>query len=308
MTSLPTETVHIGDEPTDEPRRRQLLHILSQMPSFVKAVQKLGSGDMFRVVMSAEHADLFKKAADGFYKPYLHDGKRFVGNVDLMRVPPNYMEVVSDVALMANMAVIAAKLEAIEVGIRNIGVLIANTQRGKVQGTLDALALAGRLSDPSERRGQMISACRDVVSETRALIGQLKSHIAAMPMETTGLFDGILGNGIDKAKQAYREVEDDAVLLIQGVGALLRAYQELGEPAVAKEAVARIVAGLKEVLLEDAIRKSRLIPFPEQGVAPELMLRSFRDAVTTMDARLLSGDHADKALLSLDIKAEELQG
>jgi hypothetical protein len=49
---------------------------------------------------------------------------------------------------MVNMAAIAAKLDAIEVGVRNIARLMAETQRGRLKGSLDALALARPLDLP----------------------------------------------------------------------------------------------------------------------------------------------------------------
>ena len=223
------------------PQRQRVLRLLANVPTFVDAVRKLSAGDVFRVVMSKENAHLFKQGVDGAYKPFLHNGKHFVENVDLMRVSPDYVGAVSNVALMVNMAAIAAKLEAIEVGVRNIARLMADTQRGRVKGALDALALARALADLAERRTQMISAGRHVVIELGALTGQLRAHIAAMPKETTGLLDGFFGSGFADANAAYEQVEDDVVLLIDGVRALLRTYQDLEEPAVAREAIGRIL-------------------------------------------------------------------
>jgi hypothetical protein len=163
------------------PQRQRVLALLATVPTIVDAARKLSAGDVFRVVMTKENAHLFKQAADGTYKPFLHNGKHFVENVDLVRVSPDYVGAISDVALMANMVAIAAKLEAIEVSVRNIARLMADTQTGKVKGALHALALARKLKDPAERRAQSISAGRDLVSELGALTGQLRAHITAMP-------------------------------------------------------------------------------------------------------------------------------
>ena len=127
--------------------------------------------------------DAFKRGADGAYKPFLHNGKHFVENVDLIRVSPDYVGAVSDVALMVNMAAFEVKLEAIEVSVRNIARLMADTQRGRVKGALDALAMTRALADPAERQTQMISAARGVVIELGALTGQLRAHIVAMPKD-----------------------------------------------------------------------------------------------------------------------------
>ena len=77
---------------------------------------------------------------------------------------------------------------------------------------------------------------------------------------------------------------------------------------MAREARARIVAGTREACLPDAIRKARLLPVPEKGIAPELYLGSFFEAVALMDAQLLSSGRADRVLISMDIKPGELQG
>jgi hypothetical protein len=287
------------------PQRRLVLRLLANVPTFVDAVRKLSAGDVFRVVMSKENAHLFKQGADGVYKPFLHNGKHFVENVDLMRVSPDYVGAVSNIALMVNMAAIAAKLEAIEVGVRNIARLMADTQRGRVKGALDALALARALTEPAERRTQMISAGRDVVIELGALTGQLRAHISAMPKETTGLLDGFFGSGFADANAAYEEVRDDVGLLIDGVRVLLRTYQDLEEPAVASEAVGRILDGVKQAGLPDAIRKARLLPLAA-ATTPEGYLSAFLDAVNDMDTNLLRIDQSNRPLIAMDIKPEEL--
>jgi hypothetical protein len=257
-------------------------------------------------VVSKENAHLFKQAADGFHNPFLHDGKQFVENVKLMRVPPDYVGTVSNIALMVSIAAVAAKLEAIEVGVGNIARLMADTQRGKVKGALDALALARNLVYPAERRTEMISAGRELVTELGALTGQLRAHITAMPRETTGLLDGIFRSGFADAEAAYKQVRDDVGLLIEGVRALLETYQVLEEPAVAKEAIHRTLDGVKQAGLPDAIRKARLLPFSATTVAPESYLGSFLDAVGDMETRLLRIDQSKQPLFFMDFKPEEL--
>jgi hypothetical protein len=275
------------------------------MPMITDAVGKMKPGDTFRVIMSKENAHLFKQGADGLYKPFLHDGKKFVGNVDLARVSPDYVGALSNIALMVNMATIAAKLEAIEAGVRNIAHLVADTQRGRVRGAIDALALACALSGPAERRTQMISASGNLVVELGALAGQLRAHINAMPKETTGLLDGFFGSGFGEAKEAYDQVHEDVGLLIEGIRDLLRTYQDLGEAEVAREALSRILGGVKQAGLPEAIRKVRLLPFSAQ-VAPEAFLSSFLDAVNDMNTNLLWIDQPELPLIAIDINPEEL--
>jgi hypothetical protein len=270
----------------------------------MELLAKLSANDAFRVVMSRENAHLFRKAADGAYKPFLHNGKHFVENVDLMRVPPDYVDVLSNIAFMANMAALAAKLDAIEAGIRNLARILTDTQRGRVKGALDALAVAQALLGPGERRSQTISAAHDVVTELGALAGQLRGHIAAMPEEKTGLLDGWLKSGVAEAKAAYAEVRDDIALLIVGLRYLARAYQHLGEISATREAISRVLDRIAEAGLPEAIRKSRLMPF--RAAAPELYFGSFLDAVTAMRGCLLSIERIHRPLIAIDVRAAEL--
>jgi hypothetical protein len=134
----------------------------------------------------------------------------------------------------------------------------------------------------------------------------LRAHIAAMPKETTGLLDGFLGNSFDDADAAYEQVKYDFMLLIDGISALLRTYQDLDELVVAREAISRILDSIKQAGLPDAIRKARLLPFPAAGAAPELCLKSFLDAVNIMDRNLLLIDQSNRPLIAIDLKPEEL--
>jgi hypothetical protein len=300
------ESVYVGNDTSDSIQRQRVLRLLANyFPTIVDTMRKLPRGDVFRVVMSAEHAHLFKQGADGSWKTYLRDGNRFVENVDLIRVPPDYLNILSNVVLMVNMAVIASKLEAIEAGVRDIARLTADTQRGKVAGALDALALARKLADPIERRAQAISATRDVVIELGGLTGQLHAHIAAMPEATTGWLDGFFGTRFSAAEAAYEQVKDDVCLLNDGVHALLRAYQDIDEPAVAREAISRIACGVKQAGLSDAVRKARLLRFRAASEAPELFVASFLESVTMMDAKLLQMNQSEPPLIHVDIKPEE---
>lgn len=199
MTCGPDDAVCLGDAPADMPQRQRLLDLdlLRNVPTFLDAVRKLPPGQVFRVVMSKENAHLFQKGVNGAYKPFPHNGKHFVENVDLMRVLPDYVSAVSNIALIVNMATLAAKLDAIETGVRDMARLMADTQRGRVKGALDALA---------------------------------------------------------------------------------------------REAIDRILDGIKQAGLPDAIRKARLLPFRDLGRAPEACLGSFLDVVTAMDKCLLRID------------------
>jgi len=302
--------VYLRRDPAEQGSRQRALRLLSNFPTVLDAARKLSAGDHFRVVMSSENVHFFKKAADGFYKPYLHNGKRFVENVNLTRVSPDYLGALSNIVLLANMAAISAKLDAIEVIVRNIERLLADTQRGRVNGALNALALARALSNPVERRIQMISRAGDLVAELGALTGQLRAHIAAMPEEPTRRVDRlpfIFGNRLTHANAAYEQVQYDVGLLNEGVRALLQTYLEVGEPAVAKEAVARMIIGLREANLSNAICKARLVrASTTTSGAPTLYLTKFLDAVTLMESKLLKISQSSPPPIVVHVTPEEL--
>ncbi len=124
----------LGEDGVGEALRLVALRLLSSLPELTGVIRKLTPGETFRVVLSAKNAHLFQMAADGTHKPYLRDAGRFVENVDLVRVGPDFAGAVLNLSLMMNMAMIAARLDAIEreltcsdlqtsaAGIANIGV------------------------------------------------------------------------------------------------------------------------------------------------------------------------------------------
>ena len=306
MQMIPQDTPHVAEDAHDSSSRRAVLNLLRKVPELVHIARNLAGGDVFRVVMSEKNAHLFKQAKDGTWKPFLRDSKGFVENVDLVKAPPDFARAVSDLNLMVNLAAIAAKLETIQRGIDNIQNVIANTQRGKVKGSLDGLALAREFSLPAERRLKMIDACQDIVIELGGLVGQLHSHTESMPNETTGFFEGFFGSKQAEAGKAYQQVQADVDLLTVGVGQLLRAYEELGEPTVARTALAQVVGRLKEVRLSEAVRKARLLPYSRAGVSPEDRLAMFQEVFTLLQTRIVARRQDGYALLSVDVRPEEL--
>lgn len=306
MTDEAIEPFHVGEQAKDQANRQRILGLVAKIPGLIDAGRRLSPGKAFRVVMSEGNAHLFKQAADGAWKPHLHNGKHFVENVDLFPIPPDYAGIISSISMMLNMAVIAGKLEAIEVGVQNINRLLVDRQRGKVKGALDALSWSRALENPDERRQQMLSACRDVIIELRALASQLSSNIAAMPNEETGLLKGFIGDGIARAQAAHEQVEDDIDQLIRATSLLLRACDDLGEPRATTAALSGIVEGLREAGLPDAIRKSRLLPYKANNRAPEQRLQIFLDSIESMHANSPDGERWKREPISIDIKPEEL--
>ena len=306
ITDLLSTAIHVGRSSYDATLRRRLLNLISYFPAILKEIASLSRGDVFRVVMSPENVHLFKQGANGIYRPLLHNGRQIVENVGLIRVSPEYLRALSNAALMVTMTAIATKLEAIEVGVRNITKLTADIQRGKVKGAIDALALAQSLSNPAERRVQILSACGQIVVELGALTGQLHAHIFQMPTEKTGWFDGIFGNGIDAAKEAYEKVCLDVQILTVGIPTLLRTYHDLDEPGTAQAAIGRIVHGLKHANLPNAIQKARLLPFRTGSPSPEGLLSAFHDEINNMGVPLLRIDPIKGSPVSIDITPEEL--
>lgn len=304
--STPEDIIAISDQPEDAWLREQVLQYLRRVPGFVKTAQKFIHSDGYRVLVSEQNAHLFKRAADGTFKPFLREGGRFVENVDLVKIGPDYVSAISNLISTINMAAIARELSSIKAGIIDITILLANVQRGQVRGARLALGQARELSDPTERRREMLAACRGLITGLGSLTGQLKSHIGQMPKAETGFFDGFFSSGLDEAEAKYQQVRYDIAVIKDGIADLMHAYGELKEPAAARKVMSDIMLGLEEASLPTAICRARLIPKPQNDVAPESFLRSFNNVMEMMNARVLCFTAAKPVLISVDIKPEEI--
>ena len=303
----PEGSITVGDIPDASAARDRLLQFLQHVPHLAEGLRKFAPSDAFRVIMSAENAKFFKQAADGTYKPFLHDGRKFIENVDLKRISPDYLGAASNVLLSLNMAAIAADLNTIKIGVRDLGRLMSNTARGEVSGAISAVRQAKALIDATEQRRETLGASRDLSIQLGKLAGQLKAHCGAMPEPKTGILDGFFGSGLDDADAKWREVEDDVLVLKDGLATLLQAYSELGEPGAAREALDGILKGLSDANLADAARKARLVRVSAGREPPETILKRLTHAVTAIDRRLLSRQVPLLLPVVLDIKLEELQ-
>jgi hypothetical protein len=296
----------VRDRAEDRAVRDHFVRIVQHVPGVLDAIRKANPSDTFRVVMSKENVDLFKRGADGLYKPFLRRDGKFVENVSLVENTADYVGAFTNLVFVINMATIAADLQAIRMAVADIKQLLANTTRGAVDGAVTALQEARDLHNPAERRHHMLDACRNLTVRIHALAGQLRANVAAMPDERTGFFDGFFGSGIEDAKGKYAEVELDIWTLKEGCAALLRGYAELGEMNAARTALSRVVQQIGLVTLDDAARKARLIPMPKEGLAPEDVPRRFKDAILDIEARLLTGNAIFVREVVMETKADEL--
>jgi hypothetical protein len=300
-----SEPIHLGPHSTASEARVQLIRFLQHLPNVAEGLKKMAPSDTFRVIMSSENAKFFKQAADGTYKPFLHDGKKFIENVNLKKVSPNLFSAASSFLLTVNMAAIAADLSAIKIGVRDIGTLIADSARGEVYGSISSLRQAKALEDPFERRRETLGACRDLSIRLGKLAGQLKAHCGAMPEPKTGIFDGFFGSGLEEADAKWREVEQDLLLLRDGVSALLETYGELGEPGAAREALTGVLKAVVDADLPNVARKARLVRVSRGSPPPEKVARAIHLALGDVQKRVLTS--ASPLLLSvvIDITPEE---
>lgn len=304
--ALGEEPILVGHDEKDSASRIQIIRWLQHLPHITDGLKKLAPSDTFRVIMSPENAKFFKQAADGSYKPFLRNGGKFVENVDLRKVSPDHLGAASSLLLSVNMAAIAADLNAIKMGVHDLSALISDSLRGEVYGTISAVRQAKALRDPTERRRETLGACRDLSTQLGKLSGQLKAHVNAMPEPKTGIFDGFLGSGLNEADAKWREVEQDLLLLRDGLTTLLGTYNEIGEPGAARQALSGILKALRSVDLPNAARKARLVRMPAASLAPEAVIRKIFHAAATIEQRFL--EHEVPLLLPvvLDIKPEEL--
>jgi hypothetical protein len=275
-------------------------------PELRQCLRECISTDVYRAIISEKNLLLFRRAADGTFKPFLKRNGKFVGNISLKRVPKNYINVISSLTIALNMTAIAADLNEIKIEIRNIDPLISNTLRGAVKGGINALGHARKLSNPCESRREMLAGCRDLGVRLSALIGQLNAHIVAMPEPSTGILDGFFGSGIKPAEDKYNQVLWDIVTLRDGIVELISAYLDLDEMEVAKLALRDILKNIDNSAIKMGAAKARLIPIRSRNMVPEAFINRFGSVVSTLQICLSSSCEGHPPSISMDIKPEEL--
>lgn len=281
VDNVPVVPIHIGHGTGDHANRRTILDMLLDIPGFLQAAKALSPSETFRAVMSAENAYLFKQAADGTYKPFLREGGKFVENVDLIQVSPDYAAALSDLALRLNMVAVAARLEAIRVEVANLALVFANVVRGQVSASTQRAVEARHWSSPLERREEFRSASGVLRVAIGELIGQLDAHLKAMPEAQTGWLDGFFGDNLKVSATAFDEVDADLKVLSEAIAVLLRTYDILDEPAVARAALLDISSRLSLLDLKHASQKALLVPF-KGGLSPEQRLAKFDEALSRL--------------------------
>ena len=253
--------------------------------------------------MSDGNAHLFKQSADGTWKPYLRDGGRFVENVDLIAIPPDFAKVFADISTSTTLAAITAKLDAIKISVENLTRQHAEVERGNVQGAIIALDGAGSYRDPEERRHHMLARSGDLTQAIGGLIGLLNAHLQAMPRHPTGVFDGIWKSGVDDARRAYSEVAIDIDLVTMALLKLLNALQELGEYDSAATQLGLFRSWFKTIDLALASERSRLVPAPQGSIPAEVRLRGFQAAIAAISEHM---SPSNGGMLSVEFDVAEV--
>lgn len=297
----PVHTAAPEKQVFDPKTRQTLLRLLAGVPGVVEAVRTASTGQVFRAVMSEKNAHLFKQATDGYYKPFLRESGRFAENVNLEAISPDYSKCFADLSLSITLAAIVAKLDNIRAAIEMVGKVMADANRGEVLGALDALASAGALTDPTERRHHLLGRCLDVEMALGKLAGQLKSHAQAMPSPETSWLSVLFDDGLAKASAAYAEVEQDMMVFTKGLRELTQSFQELDEPEMARTWMRRIALRLEEAALPDAVAKARLVPMGADGFAAEKRLAMLLPLITDLNSQA-SGSPVPSMTIEFDLK------
>ena len=309
MHTRTSDGIPIGDGPHDKPARQSVMRHLGTIPGLLQTMRQAGGQGTFRVIMSSENAHLFKQGADGLFKPFLRDGGKFVENVNLAKVTPDYGRLATDLAAQVQMAAVMAKLDRIEQAIERVGADAQDARRNAVAGRIGALEVARNYNSVQERRTHMLMACNDATTALKVLAGQLNANIKAMPPETSGWFDGIFSDRRQDAQKAFDAVVADMATMAAGCKAVLAAYEELGEQAAAKVAFASFLNDIRAIDMECAARKARLVPGTKGRPPPETFVALFAESAKDLDGHLLSGQRGTKPLVVyMDIKPEDLEG
>lgn len=264
-------------------RRLQALQWLQSIPNLAEQVGAAAASDSFKVVISERNARLFKKGIDGYWKPYLLDAGKFVENVNLERIAPDKIAALSNILLSINMASVAASLDEIRASVHDLSILQSNLVRGETYGSVSALRQASVLTDPAERREGMLDTCRILGFLLVKLGAQIKSHGAAMHDAKTGLFDGFISNGLEKAEAKWEEVKRDLNVMKLGLAALINAYTDLGEPTAAGVALQDVLVSLHSADFKMIGKKARLIKLSQKAEAPEEVVTRFIESIERID-------------------------
>lgn len=303
-----SEGASIGDGPQDKPLRQEALRLLTLIPDLVQAIRQAHAQDVFRVVMSSENAHLFKQGADGLYKPFLHNGGKFVENVNLAKVAPDYSKFTANLSSQVQMAAIMAKLDRIEQLVERGMRDNQNARQNNVYGCIDALNVAKNLSSASERRSQMLSACMTAIVALKVLAGQLRSNIKAMPSEKSRLFEGIFSDKLEDARRAFNAVTADMAAMAAGCKAVLNAYDELGERVAATVAFSLFLQDIEASGLDIAAQKARLVPGTKGLSAPESLVTLFKAATEDLHGHLISDGRSKEPLtIRMDLQPGDLE-
>ncbi len=299
------KAVPIPQTDAGKANRSRLIEAFQHLPRLADVIRKAAASDSFRVVMSAENASLFKQGADGYWKPYLHNGGKFVENVNLEKISPDYAGMVSNIVMSVNMAAIAADLAAIKEDVRDIAVLIGSSARGEVEGAVGAVHQAKALQSPVERRHHTLDSCRTLSVSLGKLVGQLKAHSEAMPKPMSSWLEGFTGSGIGTAEAKWGEVYKDLQCLKDGLVVLLEAYGELGEGQAAKTALKTIIGGLQQANLPEVAKRARLVRVQPGMLAPEVLIKRFGEAVGRLTDIVLSSP-MNLPSIAMDISQSEM--
>lgn len=300
--------VLIGNTPHEQLVRQEIMRLLRGLPGLAYTIRHALAQGGFRVVMSTENAQLFKQAADGFYKPYLHNGKEFVENVNLAKMGPDYSGLVTDLAGQIQIAAIMAKLDRVEQTVERMQNDQLKAKREIVAGWMSVLEINSKLRDPQERRTQMLSACSNAVANLKVLAGQLKSDIKVMPLPKRGWWEDPSGDRLEDARKAFAAVSADMAVIAAGCRATLDAFMGLNELEAARAAFASFLRDVEAAGLNDAAHKARLVPYVKGKSAPEMVPRWFAEAVGDLDARfLLPRPDAKPFSIHMDLRTEDLE-
>jgi hypothetical protein len=285
--------------------RHEVLATLKQVPGFISAAQRMAEGSLYRVLVSEEHAHLFRESADGIVKPSLRDAHgQFVENIDLIRVPADIAGAIAAIAVQAALAEISAKFDMVFTAVDNLNELVRAANRGGLQGAIDALEVARRLRDDGERRRQVLDVCQQVLGELGTVIEQIRTEVTQMPSEDSDFWVGWNADRIVEADKPYIHVRDDFAVVVEGLQRVVASYLELGEFASGATAFTRVSSRL-DASIRQAAERARLLPYPREGNGPERVFEDFLISQPTAEARLDALAAGVRPVLTLEIDRAE---
>lgn len=224
----------------NEENRQKIIQILRQIPAYINVAKKLTEGKTYQAIIAPEVLKRIKEDSAGFDKKdngllgtQIRDVKtgRFIDNVDLKEVTPEFLSSLNQLAMQQSLADIVLRLEFIDEKITDVLQGQFNDRLAEVESGIHIFQQAVVASDPDVRRELMVSAIQKLNDGRNKLIKSTDfGFIDKLPRDKLRMLFR-LNMDIPKHVQSNAEsVWKAAHAIIRASRYLVIAYSDLNQP------------------------------------------------------------------------------